>query len=68
VLYCQKYTLTDRFFGDFAHWEGTNDECHQYILMFTYLKEKTLTNQMKSFAEMAVDKDYAVFKFVSGHY
>jgi len=22
VPYCQKYTSTDFFFGDFAHWEG----------------------------------------------
>jgi len=24
VLYCQKYTLTDCFFDDFAHWVRTN--------------------------------------------
>jgi len=23
VPYCQKYTPTDCFFGEFAHWEGT---------------------------------------------
>jgi len=39
VPYCQKYTLTDYFFGDLAHWE------YYIIKVFSF------ANILKSFQE-----------------
>jgi len=48
--FCQKYTPTDRFFGDFAHWEesdmthlGCLKLCYQYeLLLITYKRYRFL--------------------------